>query len=336
MAHLVHAALTAPAQALCRNLAVLALALALAPSAVEASPLDAVVGVHAEIPADARTAEVLGTEREGAGIVIGDDGLVLTIGYLIMESVSAQIELPGGRKVPAEVVAYDYDSGFGLLRALSAIDIEPVEFGDSDPLEEQDKVIVAGFGGLEAALPAYVVSRRDFAGYWEYLLPKAIFTSPPHPGFGGAALIGSDGRLLGVGSLIVRDAAREPETLPGNMFVPIDALKPIYDQLLAQGRSPEPARPWLGLYSEEVRGRIFVQRVAPEGPAAAAGLRANDVIVAVDGDSVSTLADFYRKVWALGEAGVEVPLRVLSEAGLREISVSSGDRYDYLRLNPTY
>lgn len=301
-----------------------------------AGPLDAIVGVRAEIPADARTAGVLGTEREGAGVVIGDDGLVLTIGYLIMESVSAEILLGDGSSVPAEVTAYDYDTGFGLLRPLSPLAVEPIDLGESAPLSEQDKVLAVGFGGLAAASPAYVVSRRDFAGYWEYLLPKAIFTSPPISGFGGAALIGPDGRLLGIGSLIVGDAAPGDEPLPGNMFVPIDALKPIYQDLLAQGRAAGPARPWLGLYSEEVRGRIFVQRVAPEGPAAAAGLRANDVIVAVKGDAVTTLADFYRKVWALGEAGVEVPLSVLGPDGVSEISVSSGDRYDYLKLDPTY
>ncbi len=251
-------------------LAVLVLAAGIAP-ALAASPLDAVVGVRAEIPSDARTAGVLGTEREGSGVVIDEDGLVLTIGYLIMESSSAEIILQDERRVPADVVAYDYDSGFGLLRPLSPIGVDPVELGDSGELAEQSAVLVASFEGRGKPTPAFVVSRRDFAGYWEYLLPDAIFTSPPHQSFGGAALLGADGRLLGVGSLFVGDAAGEDTTLPGNMFVPIDALKPIYGDLLKDGRAATPPRPRLGIYAEEHRGRLFVNRVAPEGPAAAAG-----------------------------------------------------------------
>ena len=301
-----------------------------------AGPLDSVVGVRAEVPADARTAGVLGTEREGSGVVIDDSGLVLTIGYLIMESTSAEIVLGDDRTVPADVVAYDYDSGFGLLRPISPIQIDPILLGDSKPLTERSQVLVASFGGSDAAIPAYVVSRRDFAGYWEYLLPNAIFTAPPHRRFGGAALIGPDGRLLGIGSLLVGDAGDAEEPLPGNMFVPIDALKPIMADLLTLGRAGAPARPWLGLYSEEHRGRVFVNRVAPEGPAAAAGIAMDDLIVEVAGRPVEGLADFYRKIWAIGEAGVDIPLTVLTGAGLKSVSVRSGDRYDYLKLDPTY
>lgn len=310
------------------------LVLLAAPAAAQVNPLNAIVGVHATIPSDARTAEVLGTEREGSGVVIDEAGLVLTIGYLIMESNETAIELSEGGKVPAEVVAYDYDSGFGLLRPLTPIDVAPIQFGSSAELEERSQVLVASSG--DSATPAYVVSRRDFAGYWEYLLPDAIFTSPPHAGFGGAALIGADGRLLGIGSLIVGDAAEIDHPMPGNMFVPIDALKPILEDLIANGRATTPPRPWLGLYTEEVRGRLFVNRVAPEGPAAAAGLAINDVIVAVEGATVRGQADFYRKIWALGESGVSVPLTVMTDEGLTEITITSGDRYDYLKLNPTY
>ncbi len=306
-----------------------------APSA-RADPLDAVVGVHATIPENARTAEVLGTERAGSGVVIGKDGLVVTIGYLIMEAMAAEIMLPGGSIVPAEIVAYDYDSGFGLLRARQPMAIDPIELGDSANLKTNNEVLVAGFGGPRQVIGVTVVSRRDFAGYWEYLLPNAIFTAPPHHSFGGAALIGPDGRLLGIGSLIVGDAA-EPETpLPGNMFVPIDALKPIFDDLLRIGRSSAPARPWLGVYTEDHRGHVIVNRVAPEGPAAKAGLARDDIIVAVKGQPVHSVAEFYRKLWALGRAGTRVPLTMLSSRGMTEITVDSGDRYDYLKLKPSY
>lgn len=315
---------------------VLALLLVAAPPAVAANPLEAVVGVRATIPRDARTADVLGTLREGSGVVIDEDGLVLTIGYLILEAIHAEIVLAGDRIVPAEVVAYDYDTGFGLLRSLAPLDMPPIALGSAAELVAESQVLVAAASGPQPVLGATVVSRRDFAGYWEYLLPRAIFTAPPHFGFGGAALIGRDGTLLGIGSLIVGDAAGPESRTPGNMFVPIDALPPILDDLLAHGRSRAPARPWLGLYSEQVRDRLLVSRTAPGGPADRAGVEAGDVIVAVKGEPVSDMADFYRKVWAVGDAGAEIPLTVLTPDGLSGITVRSGDRYDYLKLRQSY
>jgi S1-C subfamily serine protease len=316
-------------------LAILLLAMPILPRSIQAGPLEAVVGVRATIPADARTAQVLGTEREGSGMVIGDDGLVLTIGYLILEAETAEILLPGDRVLPAEIVAYDYDTGFGLLRPLDELDIVPIPLGNSTKLDERTEVLVASFGSLKPATPAYVVSRRDFAGYWEYLLPNAIFTAPPHQAYGGAGLLGADGRLLGIGSLFVSDAAVDRH-VPGNMFVPIDALRPILADLLESGRASKPARPWLGVYAEELRGRVIVNRVAPYGPAAAAGLETNDMILAVKDAEISSLAAFYREIWRLGEAGIEVPLTVLRGSGLREVTVTSGDRYDYLKLKPSH
>jgi S1-C subfamily serine protease len=316
-------------------LTILLLALAVLPGPLVAGPLEAVVGVRATVPADARTAGVLGTEREGSGVVIGTDGLVLTIGYLILEAENAEILLPGERTVPAEIVAYDYDTGFGLLRPLAALDIAPLPLGKSADLDEHSEVLVASFGTVGSTSAAYVVSRRAFAGYWEYLLPDAIFTAPPHHAYGGASLIGPDGRLLGIGSLLVSDAVADSR-MPGNMFVPIDALRPILADLLERGRSSKSPRPWLGVYAEELRGHVFVNRVAPYGPAAAAGVRTEDIILAVKGKPVTSLADFYREVWALGKAGVEVPLTVLRGAGLADIAVTSADRYDYLKLKRSY
>ena len=317
-----------------------ALVLGLSPAARAGNPLDAVVGVRAEIPHDARTAGSLGMEREGSGVVIDSDGLVLTIGYLILEAASAEILLHDETVIPAEVVAYDYDTGFGLLRPLTNPAITPIEIGRSAGLGEENPVMVASFGGpgatMASASAAYVVSRREFAGYWEYLLPDAIFTAPPHAAFGGAALIGPDGRLLGIGSLVVGDAAHPDSQLAGNMFVPIDALKPILGELIARGRVAGPAHPWLGIFAEGLRGHLFINGVASGGPAEAAGLARDDVILAVKGEPVQGLADFYKKVWALGDAGVEVPLTVLTGQGVVELAITSGDRYDYLKLNPSY
>jgi len=297
--------------------------------------LEAVVSVHARVPASARTADALGTEREGSGVVIDGNGLVLTIGYLILEAASAEVVARDGEHVPAEILAYDYSSGFGLLRTLQPLDVHPMPIGSADALSEGDPVLVTSGGGARGARPAIVVDLREFSGYWEYLLERAIFTAPPHPRFGGAALVGPDGSLLGIGSLFVGDAVRgEERTVPGNMFVPIDELKPILGDLLAYGRSSAKGRPWLGVFTEEVRDRLFVTRVSEEGPAAAAGIRPGDIILGVAGEPVDSQADFYRKTWALGEPGVEVPLTVLKGRDLVELTVESGDRYRWLRLTP--
>ena len=299
--------------------------------------LAAIVGVTAKVPADARTAAHLGTDREGSGVVIDDHGLVLTIGYLILEASEVSIvTAEDGRTVPADIIAYDHETGFGLLRAARPLDVTPMALGRSADLEVRDPVLIASHGGAAMARPALVVSRRLFAGYWEYILDKAIFTSPPHPGFGGAALIGGDGRLLGIGSLIVGDAATEPQQLAGNMFVPIDSLKPILAELLEAGRTSRPSRPWLGVYAEEVRGRIFVVRIAEDGPAQKSGILRGDIIVAVGDTPVRDLAGFYREIWARGDAGIEVDLTVLQGSELRRVRVRSGDRYSWLRLGPQY
>ncbi|MEM7222178.1 MAG: S1C family serine protease [Pseudomonadota bacterium] len=318
-----------------KALLALCLIVLLAPWPGWAAPLDAIVAVRAEIPGDARTAGVLGVERRGSGVIIDDDGLVVTIGYLILEADQVEIELSDKRVLPAEVLAYDYDTGFGLLRPQVNPGIAPLALGDSTGLADQTQVLVVSADKAEPAMPAYVVSRRDFAGYWEYLLPDAIFTAPPYRNYGGAGLIGRGGELLGIGSLFVGDAIAD-STLPGNMFVPIEALKPILAELVDHGRAQGPVRPWLGIYGAEERSRVFVNRVAPEGPAAAAGLLVDDLIVAVEDQPVGTLDDFYRAVWSLGEAGVTVPLTLLRGADLVTVEIRSGDRYDYLKLHPSH
>jgi len=296
----------------------------------------AVVKVATRVPADARTAGTLGPEREGSGVVIDGSGLVLTIGYLMLEAESAEITLAGGRTVPARIVAYDHDTGFGLLRANAPLGVKPAALGKSADIGLRDRVLVAPFGGAPMALPALVVGRRAYAGSWEYLLEDAIFTSPPHPSFGGAGLFDETGRLVGIGSLIVGDAAGPDQQIPGNMFVPIDRLTPILGDLLERGRSAAPRRPWLGLASEEVHGRLFVTRVSKGGPAAAAGIEPGDMVIGVGGEPVTGLADFYRKVWARGEAGVAVPLDVLHGVAIRPVTVNSIDRYQWLKMERSY
>ncbi len=313
------------------------------PAAAQSTDKDvlrAVVGVKTQISQDARTASFLGREREGSGIVIDDQGLVLTIGYLILEADSAVITGPNGKKVPASIVAYDHESGLGLLRLSGTLDIKPMRLGSSASVNLQDKVLVASRGGDRPVIITEVVSRRVFTGGWEYLLENAIFTSPPHRFHSGAALVGEDGRLLGVGSLFVGNAVAANVMSPGNMFVPVDVLKPVLADLLQTGRRSGKKRPWLGANTSEHRGRVFVDRVSPGGPAAVAGITANDLIMGINGAPTSGQADFYRKLWAAGEAGGTVKLNVLPEAGadfkVKEIPVTTGDRYEWLKLGRSF
>jgi S1-C subfamily serine protease len=278
----------------------------------------------------------LGTERHGNGIVIDDNGLVLTIGYIILEAVAVSVVDADGNRVPAAIIAYDYDTGFGLVRAASSLAATPIRLGDSGAIKATDRVMVVSAGGAANVAGAFVVTRDVFAGYWEYLLDQAIFTAPVYEDWAGAALVGPDGKLLGVGSLYIEDTAADERTLPGNMFVPINLLKPILSDLLADGRAAGPPRPWMGLFTRDIAGHVVVISVIPEGPGKAASMVAGEVIDAVAGEAVVDMADLFRKVWKLGSAGVDVPLTVNSEAGSRRVVVKSVDRYEYLRLDPTY
>jgi S1-C subfamily serine protease len=304
---------------------------------VDRSAAQGVVQINAVIPGDARTASSLGTARQGSGVVIDDSGLVVTIGYLILEATEVTITGAGGEAVPATILAYDHETGFGLLRANSPLGVPPVGIGSSATLRPMQPLLVVSHAGELDASGVYLVDRREFAGYWEYLLDEALFTSPPHAQYGGAALIDQQGRLVGIGSLFVDDAKRQGNQMaPGNMFVPIDELKAILADLLSRGRRADAGRPWLGLTMEEHRGRVFVMRVAPDGPGEAAGIRPNDVIIGIDGIPVEGLSDLYRKVWSRGNAGVPVPLDVLQGTVVNPVTVDSADRYRYLRLDQSY
>ncbi len=293
--------------------------------------LNAVIQVDATIPGSARTAAALGTERRGSGIVIDSSGLVLTIGYLILEARDITLTDNDGRTVAASIVAYDYATGFGLLCAMQPLSIPPVQFGDSGASNVRDVVLAVGRGG--SAVQVRIAAQREFAGYWEYLLDDAIFTIPPFSDYAGAALIDQTGNLIGVGSLMVQDAGHPGTPSPGNMFVPINALKDILADLIDRGRATDPGNPWLGLFASDYRGRIFVNSVSPDGPAERAGAKSGDIIARVAGQPVSDLVGFYRSVWAVGNPGARVPLTVFtSGARLVDIDVISGNRYDWLKL----
>jgi S1-C subfamily serine protease len=293
--------------------------------------VNAVVRVRMRAVEDARSNATLGPTREGSGIVVDDEGHVLTIGYLVIEPDSIEVTTAAGRTVPATLAGYDHATGFGLLKAQAPLGVKPLPLGDSAALAVRDAVMILPFGGREAASMAYVVSTRPFSGSWEYLLDRALFTSPPTMAWAGAALVSRELRLVGVGSLFVQNAMEPTEYLPGNMFVPTDLLKPILADLKARGRVAGPPRPWLGLATEEVEGRLLVVRVSPESPADLAGIQRGDVVVAVGGDAVKSHAELYGRMWNLGPAGTVVPLRIQSSARTREVAVKSIDRAAYFK-----
>jgi S1-C subfamily serine protease len=289
-----------------------------------------VVGLKTTIPTNRRSAQTLGSEREGHGVLVGDDGLIVTIGYLIMEADTVTITDIDGIEHAAYIVGYDYESGFGLVRTEQPLDITPMRFGESDSLELRSEAYVAGLGGEKATLKVKVAGRREFAGYWEYLLDNAIFTVPAYPLWGGSALIGQDGTLLGVGSLLVQEALGPgAPAFPGNMYVPINRLKPIFDELVANGRLLTPPRPWLGLYTVEHMGQLVIGGISDGGPADRAGLQRGDILHALDGEVLDDVADFYRKLWESGPAGTAVTLRMERDNDAFEVAVRTGDRASY-------
>jgi S1-C subfamily serine protease len=295
---------------------------------------NAVVGVKVKALGNARSSKNLGSERSGSGVLISE-GQVLTIGYLILEADHVEVTTSGGRTVPAVVTAYDHATGFGLLRPMASLDLKPVRLGASEKVDELDRLMIAAVGGEDSVSVATVVSKRLFAGYWEYLIEGAIFTSPPRADFGGAALINKDGELVGIGSLFVMDAMSPGERLPGNMFVPIDLLKPILAEMISTGRQKGGVRPWLGISSLEEDGRIKVLRVSEDSPAELAGITPGDLILSLSGQKVEKLPDFYRKLWSTGAPGVEVTLKVLHGTEVRDVTIRSIDRLEFLRKRPT-
>jgi S1-C subfamily serine protease len=295
-----------------------------------------VVRIKTFINPDGRTTENLGRDREGSGIVIDGNGLVLTIGYLMVEAHAAEVITNDGRTVPADIVGYDYDTGFGLLKAILPLKVRPLAFGKSAEVKAGDPVVIAGYGGPARAAPVRVAARREFAGYWEYLLDDAIFTTPPYPAWSGAALINREGRLVGVGSLVVPDTTGNGDGVAGNMFVPIDLLPPILGDLMADGRVNAPPRPWIGVSTQEVGGHLLVVRVTPGTPAEKAGIRRGDIILGIDGTVAKGAGDFYRKMWARGTAGTTIPLDVLRGHDRQRIDVPSISRLDHLKLKSTF
>lgn len=293
--------------------------------------LSSVVALRSTVPDDAFTSPILGTEREGQGVVISENGLVLTIGYLVTEAEDVWLIGNNGVARPAHVVGYDQETGFGLVQSLGDIDLPHIELGDSAAIASGDSVIVAGQGGREACVNAQVISVREFSGSWEYLLDRAIFTVPAHPRWSGAAVIDWSGRLVGIGSLYIQQAAGDDDEIDGNMIVPIDLLKPILKDLTERGAQRKPPRPWLGMTTAEAEEHLVVAGVAEGGPAMRAGVEPGDIVLGVDGDQIRGLSNLFRKIWSLGDAGTMVPLTLHRDGQVMSVTVESAARSDFLK-----
>ncbi len=289
----------------------------------------AIVRVDTRVPEDATSAASLGEARFGTGIIL-DERTVLTIGYVTLEADAVMITTSSGKRIPAAVAAYDHATGFGLIRSVLPLDGQPLPLGDSDAINDRERVLTLGQGEPEATEIA-VLSRKPFSAGWEYLLERPIYTFPPVNNWSGAALINAEGALIAVGSLMVNDAAANQRGVPGNLWVPVNLLKPILADLLTHGRRSSGALPWLGMTTETFRGHLMVTRVAPKGPAESAGIEPGDIVLGVGSDKVVEQADFYRKLWKIGPAGTVISLRVLKRGDLKDVAVRSIDRADFLR-----
>jgi S1-C subfamily serine protease len=292
--------------------------------------LRGIVTLRADIPADAFTAQSLGTERAGSGIAI-PGGLVLTMGYLIMESESIWLTTAEGRVLAGHALAVDYETGFGLVQPLGKLGTPEIAFGDSNAVQLGQQALLAAAGGRHRAIETKIVGRQEFAGYWEYLIDDAIFTAPAHPFWGGAGLLGADGKLLGVGSLILQQGDTKGRRVDMNMVVPTGLLTPVLDELTRTGRLARPPRPWLGLFAMENEDAVVIGAVADGGPADRAGLRPGDRVISVDGDEVPDLAGLWRRIWSAGTAGARVRVTVAREDELLHVLLVSVDRSSMLR-----
>jgi S1-C subfamily serine protease len=293
--------------------------------------LKAVVNLKTYVPADAFTANTLGVERSGSGVVIKSTGLIATIGYLITEAETLWITSSDGQAVPGHALAYDQESGFGLVQALGKLDVPALELGDSDRLKVGEQAVMAAGGGRQHAIETRIVLRQEFAGYWEYVLDDALFTTPAHPWWGGCGLIGTDGKLMGIASLILQQGDGKGRRLDLNMVVPIGLLAPIMDDLLTYGRVNRPARPWLGMYASDSDETLIVNHLADNGPAEQAGVRAGDKILTVNDEEIPDLAGLWRRVWSSGSAGAEVRLRIERDGSPKRVAVRSADRASFLK-----
>jgi len=294
---------------------------------------ESIVRITSTVPDEARTAASLGTSRRGTGVVI-DNKHILTIGYIVAEADKIEIGLPGGKEVPGDLVAYDHSSGFGILKTILPTKLNPLKLGDSDNISEEDLLFVMPYPDQGQGSGAKAVSRRSFAGWWEYYLEKPIYTYPMNQSWAGTPLLNEFGEVVGIGSLYVQESVPGIQS-PGNLFVPINILKPILSDLLKNGRRTKQINPYMGINSEESNGKVYITRVSENGPAARAGILSKDIILSVNGIKVNSIKDFYLTAWSLGGPGTLIKLEVERDQKKISFDIKTVDRMDYF-VKPKY
>ena len=288
---------------------------------------ESIVSVRSIVPPEARTAANLGVEREGNGVAI-DENHILTIGYIVLESESIEIGLSDGRSLPAKLIGYDHTSGFGIIKSVVPLTMPHLKLGNSDDINSEEDLLILPSPIRGAGSIVRSVSRRPFTGWWEYFVESPIYTTPPNRFWAGAPILNGNGEILGIGSLFVSESVPGISS-PGNMSVPINLLKPILEDLLTNGRRKGKIQPYLGISSDESNDQIIVTRVSEGGPAYQAGVKPQDIIVAINGSQITKLESFYKKIWKSGEAGVTIELSVLRSGSLMNFKLKTIDRLDY-------
>jgi len=290
---------------------------------------ESIVGISSVAVDNARSLATLGKERSGSGIVIDKEGHILTIGYLVIEADTIEITLANGDTYPGKVVGYDHATGFAILKSIVPKKLFPVDLGESEKIKENDVLYILPHLDEGPGSPTKLVSRRPFAGSWEYFLEKPIYTYPFNPHWQGTPLLNEKGQLLGIGSLFIRDSIAEGINSPGNLFVPIELLKPILKDLINEGKRKTKLNPWMGLTPDDSSGKISITRVSKDGPAEAAGIKAGDVLLSVNNKEVKTMQDFYKTAWSLGGPGTKIPINIQREDKNINLIINSIDRMDF-------
>jgi S1-C subfamily serine protease len=303
------------------------------PAKEDLAVFDSLVEVNATVSSSARTAREYGTRRSGNGVVLDASGLIVTIGYVVAEAQSIEVTFSSGETNLARVVAFDDHTGLALLRPFQDIVTTPAQLGKSKGLKKDQKVMILGGAGRDSAQTVSIGKISRFAGGWGYVVDDAIHTHPPNTDFSGSALLTEAGELVGIGALVSIDIDIDPKVrVPGNVFVPVDQLTGVLGQLIVSGRQEE-QRAWLGMEARKTKEGMVVSRVMEGGPAADSGIASGDRIVAVNQQAVSSLADFYDKVWQSTAPGESVHLLLLRGDHYANVPIEAISIFDWLQLD---
>jgi S1-C subfamily serine protease len=284
--------------------------------------IPAVVGIHSKIPLDRPSVLTLGPLRWGSGVIYDPQGYILTVGYIVSDAAEIQVSLQDGRTVPARLVGVDAQSGIGVIKMEGEGPWPAAPLGDSTRAAVGDTTATLGVDSDKKLVVTQgsIQEIKRFAGYWEYMIDRALIVAPYNPSFGGSPLVNGRGEVIGVTSL------RLGETPQVNLAIPIEYFIAVREELLAKGGLPSrPPRPWIGVYTVPTPQGLIVAGGSPTGPAAEAGFQRGDVIVRLNGQSVEGQEDFYQKLWQT-KVGDEIAIVVLRENKFEILKLKTVDR----------